>query len=87
MNDGREMVGDYYNDTGSHGFLATPLNDGSVVPIPPALPLFAGGLGFVGWIARCRRGQSRTLKSDIDVHAYRLQHWSPAEATARDMRT
>ena len=27
------------------------------VPIPAALPLFAGGLGLMGWMARRRRGQ------------------------------
>ena len=56
MNDSRQIVGDY-NDhlTGSKGFLATPINDASVVPIPPALPLFAGGLGLLGWMARRRQ--------------------------------
>ena len=27
------------------------------VPLPAALPLFAGGLGLMGWMARRRRGQ------------------------------
>ena len=27
----------------------------SAVPIPPALPLFAGGLGLMGWLARRRK--------------------------------
>jgi hypothetical protein len=29
------------------------------VPLPAALPLFAGGLGMLGWMARRKRGQSR----------------------------
>jgi hypothetical protein len=30
----------------------------SVVPLPAALPLLAGGLGLMGWMARRRRGQA-----------------------------
>jgi hypothetical protein len=30
----------------------------AVVPVPAALPLFAGGLGLLGWMARRRRGQA-----------------------------
>ena len=30
----------------------------NAVPIPAALPLFAGGLGLMGWMARRRRGQT-----------------------------
>ena len=30
----------------------------SAVPLPAALPLFAGGLGLMGWLARRRRGQA-----------------------------
>ena len=30
----------------------------SAVPLPAALPLFAGGLGLMGWMARRRRGQA-----------------------------
>ena len=37
---------------------ATFNSDASVVPLPAALPLFAGGLGLLGWMARRRRGQS-----------------------------
>ena len=33
---------------------ATP----AAVPIPAALPLFAGGLGLMGWMGRRRRGQA-----------------------------
>jgi len=28
------------------------------VPLPPALPLFAGGLGLMGWLARRKRRQA-----------------------------
>lgn len=30
----------------------------TVVPIPAALPLFAGGLGLLAWMARRRRSQA-----------------------------
>lgn len=33
-------------------------NSASAVPLPAALPLFAGGLGLLGWMARRRRGQA-----------------------------
>ena len=35
--------------------------DASPIPIPAALPLFAGGLGLMGWMAR-RRRQSNSTK-------------------------
>jgi hypothetical protein len=41
------------------------LNSGSLTPaatpIPATLPLFAGGLGFVGYLARCRKRNSQAL--------------------------
>jgi hypothetical protein len=45
----------YVDLKNAHGgvnvFVSTP----STVPIPAALPLFAGGLGLMGWMARRRR--------------------------------
>ena len=36
------------------------------VPVPAALPLFAGGLGLLGWMARRRRAYALTRPSQID---------------------
>ena len=33
------------------------ISETAAVPLPAALPLFAGGLGLMGWMARRRRGQ------------------------------
>jgi hypothetical protein len=36
--------------------------EASVVPVPPALPLFAGGLGLLGWLSRRKRKGADRLK-------------------------
>ena len=39
-------------------FQVSELQSTTPVPLPTALPLFAGGLGFMGWMARRRRSQA-----------------------------
>jgi hypothetical protein len=34
-----------------------PIGHGGTTPVPAALPLFAGGLGLIGWLGRRRRRQ------------------------------
>jgi probable HAF family extracellular repeat protein len=55
-----QIVGFGLNSSGQqHAFLLTP---SSVTPLPAALPLFATGLGVMGWLARRRRQSSRPLR-------------------------
>ena len=44
---------------GRMGYDNIVVNEAAItpVPLPAALPLFAGGLGLIGWMARRRRGQ------------------------------
>ena len=53
-----ECVGWVCPNESATRYLAEGLATTSAVPIPAALPLFAGGLGLMGWMARRRRGQA-----------------------------
>ena len=46
------------NDVGFKEVKQIEFDSVAPVPLPAALPLFAGGLGFLGWMARRRRGQA-----------------------------
>jgi hypothetical protein len=51
----------WYSQTGFPDTLTTSGNASiaeAAVPLPAALPLFAGGLGVMGWFARRRRSQA-----------------------------
>jgi len=50
---------DYFNRSGNPGFQSA-IELTSTTPLPATLPLFAGGLGFVGYLTRRKRSPKQT---------------------------
>lgn len=55
---GSRYTGGYYHSDLSLGF---ELDDASTTPVPAALPLFATGLGVMGWFGRRRKRKNAAI--------------------------